>query len=80
MQNALGFNEWRWIWVHKTFKIEIQKGGQNKEDFLQNWFPQKLGPPFLICRNFKTLRRVLLNHAECIEIYWMTMNLGPENF
>ena len=30
--------------------------------------PQKLGPPSLICRNFKTLRKLLLNHAKCIEI------------
>ena len=130
MQNALKSNEQQSIWVHKTFKIEIQKGGPNNSDFLQNWFPpeirsplfnlqkfqdsekstpescrmhwnlmndddfgsrkllklkyrrgdqiiqtfckigspQKLGPPSLICRNFKTLKKVLLNHAECIEI------------
>ena len=130
MQNALYSNKWRWIWLHKNFKIEIQKGGPNNSDFLQNWFPQeirsplfdlqkfqhyakstsescrmhwnlmndkefgfrkllklkyrtrdqiiqtfckigspqKLGPPSLICRNFKTLKKVLLNHAECIEI------------
>ena len=130
MQNALKSNEWRWIWVYKTFKIQIQKGGPNNSDFLQNWFPpeiwyrifnlekfqdsekstpescrmhwnlmneeeivsikllklkywrgdqiiqtffkigspQKLGPPSLICKHFKTLRKVLLNHAECIEI------------
>ena len=142
MQNALKSNEWRWIWVHKTFKIEIQKGGPNNSDFLQNWFPpeirspifklkifqdsekvapesckmhwnlmndeefgsvkllklkhrrgdqiiptfskigspQKLGPPSLICRNFKTLRKVLLNYKKCIEIEWMTMNLGLQNF
>ena len=30
--------------------------------------PKKLGPPSLIRRNFKTLTKVLLNHAECIEI------------
>ena len=29
---------------------------------------KKLGPPSLIRRNFKTLTKVLLNHAECIEI------------
>ena len=130
MQNALRSNEWRWIRVHKTVKIQIEKGRPNNSDFLQNWFPpeiksplfnlkkfqdsekstaessrmhwnlvndeefgptkllklkyrregqiiqtfckigsaQNLGPPSLIGRNFKTLRKVLLNHAECIEI------------
>ena len=124
MQNALKSNEWQKIYVHKTFKIEIQTGGRNNSDFLQNSFPpeirsslfnlkkfqdseksipescwmhwnlindeefgsvkllkfkyrrgdqiiqtfckigspQKLGPPSLICRNFKTLKKVLLNH------------------
>ena len=39
--------------------------------------PQKLGLSSLICRNFKTLRKLLVNHAECIEIYIMANNLGP---
>ena len=140
MQNALKCNEWRRNFVHKAFKIEIQKGGLNNSDFFQNCFPaeirspnppppppplsprnlqifqdfkkitpescrmdwnlmnygkfwrrkllklnyrrgdqiiqtffkifspQKLGPLSLICRNVKALRKVLLNHAECIEI------------
>ena len=131
MQNALKSNEWRKIWVHKNFKIEIQKGRANNSDFLQNWLPpeirsslfnlekfldsdkitpesctihwnlsnnnefgsrkllklkyrrldqiiqtfrkigstQKLGlPPSFICRNFRTLTKILLNHAESIEI------------
>ena len=130
MQNALKSNEWQRNCVHKTFKIEIQKGGPNNSDFVQNWFPpeirsplfnlqkfqdseksfpdswrmdwnlmndgefgsrkllklkyrrgdqiiqtfckigspQKLGPPSLICRNFKTLRKVFLIHAEWTEI------------
>ena len=138
MQNTLKCNEWRRIWVYKTFKIEIQKGGPNNSDILQNWFlpeirsplfnlykfqdsekslphscrmdwnlmndeefgskkllklkyrrgdqiiqtfckigsPQKLGPPSLICRNFRTLRKVLLNHAEYIEMQGMSKNLG----
>ena len=33
MQNALKSNEQQSIWVHKTFKIEIQKGGPNNSDF-----------------------------------------------
>ena len=129
MQNLLKSNEGRWIWVYKTFQIQIQKGGPNNSDFQENWFPeirsplfnlekfqdsekstpescrihsnlvndnefgftkllkskyrrgdqiiqtfckigspQKLAPPSLICRNFKTLGKVPLNHAECIEI------------
>ena len=137
MQNALRSNEWRWIWVHKTFKISLENGGPHNSHFLQNWFPTEnrsplfnfyvfqdsekntpqscrihwnlmndkkfwfvkvlklkyrrgdqiiqtfckicstliLGPPTLTCRTFKTLRKVLLNHAECVEIQWMTMNL-----
>ena len=42
MQNALKPNEWQKIWVHKIFKIEIQEGGPNNSDFLQNWFPPEI--------------------------------------
>ena len=118
------------MWVHKSLKIQIQKGGPNNSDFLQNWFhlkirsplfnlqkfqdsekktpescrmnsklmsddelgarkllklkyrtgdqiiqtfckigsPHKSGPLSLTCTNFKTLRKVLLNHAECMKI------------
>ena len=130
MHNALQSNELQIISPYKTFKIEIQNGGPNNSDILQNWLPQeirfplfnlkkfqdsekntpescrmllnlindehfgtikllklkyrmgdqiiqtfckirspkKLGPPSLICKNFKTLRKILLNHPECIEI------------
>ena len=68
MQNALRSNESQGIWVHKTFKIEIQEGGPSNLDFLENSFPEKLGPPSLICRNFNTLRKPRVNHAECIDI------------
>ena len=130
MQNGLKSNEWRRIWIHRTLKIEIEKGGPNTSDILQNWFPpeirsplfnlhkfenperstpesykmhgnlindkefeskrllklkyrrgnqiiqtfckigspQKLGPPSLICRNFRTLRKVFLIHAEWTKI------------
>ena len=30
--------------------------------------PQKLGPPSLICRNFRTLRKAYHIHAEWTEI------------
>ena len=39
----------------------------NYSDFLQNWFPQKLGHPSIICRNLKTLRKFLLRQTECTE-------------
>ena len=68
MQNALRSNDSQWIWVRKAFKTEIQKGGPNNSDSLTTGWTQKLGPPSLICRNFKTHGKVLTNHAECIEI------------
>ena len=55
-------------------------GGPNNSDILQNWFLQKFGRPFLICRNFRTLRKLLLIDAEYIEMQWMMKNLGLENF
>ena len=45
--------------VHKTFKIQIQKGRPNNSDFLQNWFPPEIMSP-----HFK----VFLIHAEWTEI------------
>ena len=46
MKNALTSNEWWLIWVDKTFKIEIQKGGGNNSDFVQNWLPPEIRSPF----------------------------------
>ena len=54
--------------MREAFKTEMQNGGPNNSDILQNWFPQKLGPPSFISRNFKTLRKVPLNHPEYIEM------------
>ena len=68
MENALKCNELRRNCVHQTFKIEIQRGNQINQTFCKISSPQKLGPHYLIARNFKTLRNVLLNDAECIEI------------
>ena len=36
MKNAWKANEWQWICNHKSLKIEIQKGGENNSDFLEN--------------------------------------------
>ena len=69
MQNVLESNEWREIWVLKIFKSEIQNGGRNNSVFLQILLPQKLAPPLsLICANFKSLSKLLVNQTECIEI------------
>ena len=69
MQNTFKSNEWRKIWVYKTFNIQIQKEGPNNSDILQNWFlSQKLGLLSLILRNFKALRKVRLNYEEKIEM------------
>ena len=68
MQNALKSNAWQRICVHKTFKAEMQKGATINSAILQNWSPQEIRSPSLICKNFKSLRIVFLNYAECIEI------------
>ena len=52
----------------KILKLKYRKGDQIIQTFGKIGSTQKLGPPSIICRNFKTLRKVLLNHAECIEI------------
>ena len=81
MQNALKSTEWWRVWVSRTFQIEIRKGGPNNSAVMQNWFsPKKLGSHSLIWEKSKNLKKVLLIHVECIEIYWMTKNLGPSNF
>ena len=68
MQNTLKCNEQQRVWVWKTFKIEIQKGDQIIQTFCKIGSPQKLDPPSLIFTNLKTLRKVLLNHAEYIDM------------
>ena len=50
-------------------KLKYRIGDQIIETFCQIGFPQKLGPPSLISRNFRTLRQVLLVHAEITEKY-----------
>ena len=53
MKNALRSNEWRWIWVHKTFKSELQKRGPNNSDFLQNWFHPEIRSRFFNLYKFQ---------------------------
>ena len=49
-------------------KSKYSRGNQIIQTFYKIGSPQKFGPLFLICENFKNLRKVLLNHAERIEI------------
>ena len=52
----------------KLLKLKYRRVDQIIQTFCKIGFFQKLGPPSLICRNFKTVRKVPLNHDECIEI------------
>ena len=52
----------------KLLKLKYRRGDQIIQTFCKIGSPQKLGPPSLICTNLKTLREVLLNHAEYIEM------------
>ena len=60
----------------KLLKLKYSREDQIIQTFLKICYPQKLGPPSLICRNFKTLSKVFLNHAEQIEIQLMTKNFS----
>ena len=61
----------------KLLKLKYRSGDQIIQTFCKIGSPQKVGLPSLICRNLKTLIKVLLNHAECMEISSMTKTLGP---
>ena len=52
----------------KLLKLKYRKWDQITQTFCKIGSAQKIGPPSLICRNFKTLRKLLKNHAECIQI------------
>ena len=52
----------------KVLKLKSRRGDQIIQTFCKIGSPQKLGPPCLICGNFKTLRKVLLIRAKCIEM------------
>ena len=64
----------------KFLKLKYRSGDQMIRPFYRIGSPKKLGPPSLIWKNFKKLTKVMLNHVEFIEIYWITKNLGPSNF
>ena len=71
MQNTLKSNEWRRLWVHKSFKIEIQQGGANNSDLLQNEFPQKLSPPHFDLQKFQDPEK---STPESCIMHWNLMN------
>ena len=71
MQNALKSNEWSRIWVQKTFKIEIKKGGPNNSDFLQNWFPPESWFPLF---SFYKSQKSDKNSSESCRTQWNLMN------
>ena len=50
----------------KLLKLKYRTEDQIIQTFCKIDSPKNLGPSSLICRNFKTLRKVLLNHAESI--------------
>ena len=52
----------------ELLRLKYRKRDQIFETFCKIGSPQKLGSPSLISRNFKTLRKVLLNHEEDIEM------------
>ena len=52
----------------KLLKVKYRRGDQIIQAFCKIGSLQKLDPPSLICTNLRTLRKVLLNHAEDIEM------------
>ena len=56
-------------------KSKYRRGGPNYLDILQNWFSPEIRSFSVICRNFRTLRKAFLIHAEWTEIYWWTKSL-----
>ena len=52
----------------KLLKLKYRKGDQIIQTFCKIGSPDKRCRLSLVCRNFKTLQKVILNHAECIEI------------
>ena len=49
-------------------KLKYRSGDQEIQSSYKIISPQKFDPPSVICRNFKSLRKILLNQAECIVI------------
>ena len=59
-------------------KIKIQKGRPNNSVVLEKLVsPKKLGPTLLVSENLRKLKKLLLIHVECMEIF---MELNNEDF
>ena len=52
----------------KLLKLKYRRGDQIIQTFCKIGSPQKLGPPSLICRNFRSLRKAFRIHAQWTEI------------
>ena len=63
----------------ELLRLKYRREDQIIQTFCKIGSPQKLGPLSLISRNFKALRKVLLNHAEYTEMQWTRKNLGLVN-
>ena len=57
----------------KLLKLKYRRGYQIIQRFCRIGFPQEILSLYLICEKFKSLRKVLLNHAEC------SQELGTNN-
>ena len=71
MHNGLKSNEWRIIWVHRTFKIEIQKWGPNNSDILKNCFTTQIKSPLFNFYNFENPER---STRESYKMHWNLIN------
>ena len=49
-------------------KLKYRRVDQIIQTFCKIGSPQKFGSPSLIWQNFKSLRKLLLNYAKCIEV------------
>ena len=57
----------------KLLKLKYRREYQIIQRFCRIGFPQEILSLYLICGKFKSLRKVLLNHAEC------SQKVGPNN-
>ena len=65
--------------TRKLSRLKYSRRDQTIHTFYKISSHQKQNLRSLICRNLRTLRKVLLIHAEMTENYWITKNLGPYN-
>ena len=56
------------IGSRKILILKYRRADQIIQAFCKIGSPQKLAPPSLIRTNFRALRKVLVNHAEYIEM------------